>query len=287
MTTTHETPPVTTVHRAISESDATQWVGSMVPWREPNLTEATIAADADTGHPAFAYLPIGGTAALRKAVLNFDYGSTTTRASGMDNTSRTFGYSPRRPVYGREGCQTTRLWNETPTGHDVLVDYAAHLQTMLADMFPEVYSADIDTMGAVNDEWKLGETTWTSGVVNQSSALPYHRDAFNFAVWTAMPVLRRGMKGGYLHIPEYNVTVESRDGWAVFFPGYHLVHGVTPMQQTKPGGYRYSVVYYALKGMKDCFTHAVETAYAKRKRTERERDMARRLADGNTEIPDS
>lgn len=45
----------------------------------------------------------------------------------------------------------------------------------------------------------------------------------------------------------------------------------------QPDGYRYSVVYYALKGMKDCFTHAVETAYALRKRTEREQSIAHDL----------
>ena len=50
-------------------------------------------------------------------------------------------------------------------------------------------------------------------------------------------------------------------------------------------GYRYSVVYYALRGMKDCYTHAVETAYGQRKRTERERDIARRVARGELGIP--
>jgi len=143
-----------------------------------------------------------------------------------------------------------------------------------------VAERDAQTMANsdVKDEWRLGETNWTSGVVNRSSSLPYHRDGFNFAVWTAMPVLRRHMRGGYLHIPEYNAVVASRDGWAVFFPGYELVHGVTPMTPTREGGYRYSVVYYALKGMKDCFTHAVETQYALKKRTEREQAMAAELA---------
>lgn len=280
-----EQPPVTRVQRVLDTKAATGMVGEKVRDLQPNITDKVIAADADTGHPVFAYMPVGPVKELRRAVLDFDFSFTTDRTSGMANVSRTFGWAPRRPVYTREGCHSTRLWSETPDGHHVLVEFAHRLQAMLHRMFPAVSTQDTETMRQVNGEWKLGETTWTSGVVNQSSALPYHRDAFNFPVWTAMPVLRRSMAGGYLHIPEYDAVVESRDGWAVFFPGYQLVHGVTPMHPRSTDGYRYSVVYYALKGMKDCFTHAVETAYARQRRTEREQDMARKLKERLDERP--
>lgn len=270
-------PAVTQVRRAMSPEQATELIGTEVPDRSPDLTTETIAADMHTGDPVFAYLPVGPVAELRRAVLGFDFNMTTDRTNGMVNVSRTFGYAPRRPVYGQEGCRDTRLWSENRQGHAVLISFAERLRDMLLEMFPHVAMSDTATMEQVNEEWKLGETTWTSGVINQSSALPYHRDAFNFPVWTAMPVLRRHCRGGYLHIPEYDVTVESRDGWAVFFPGYQLVHGVTPMHMTREDGYRYSVVYYALRGMKDCFTHAIETKYARQKRTERERGIADKL----------
>ena len=42
------------------------------------------------------------------------------------------------------------------------------------------------------------------------------------------------------------------------------------MHTTSPDGYRYSVVYYALRGMKDCFTYAMELGQARAARTERE-----------------
>lgn len=275
-------PPVTRVHRCLSPQEATELVGHAVPERDPDLVGATVAEDADTHEPVFAYLPVGPVTELRRAVLGFTYGETLRVERGIRNVSRTFGYAPRRPVHGREGCRSARLWAESPEGHAVLVAFAHRLQDMLTEMFPQVTEHDRDVMGAVADEWKLGETTWTSGVVNKSSSLPYHRDAFNFECWTAMPVLRRHMRGGYLHIPEYDVTIASRDGWAVFFPGYDLVHGVTPMRPVRPDGYRYSVVYYALRGMKNCFEHAVETAYALRKRTEREQGMAAKLRDRAT-----
>ena len=72
-------------------------------------------------------------------------------------------------------------------------------------------------------------------------------------------------------------------GWAVYFCGYRWVHGVTPMKVVAEDGYRYSIVYYALRGMKDCFTYAVETARGKKKRTEREDGLVEALT-GKTDF---
>ncbi len=118
------------------------------------------------------------------------------------------------------------------------------------------------------------DALWTSGVINQSSALPYHRDGSNFDTWSAMPVVRRGMDGGHLHFPEYGITVNCRDGWALYFNGYAYVHGVTPMKTRSKDGYRYSIVFYAKRGMKDCHTYAVEVGEARARRKDREAGMA-------------
>ena len=59
-----------------------------------------------------------------------------------------------------------------------------------------------------------------------------------------------------------------------WFCGKELVHGVTPMWTKGPDAYRFSVVYYALKGMKDCRTVAEETTQSAARRTAREHGMA-------------
>lgn len=268
------------VDRRMTAQEATALVGDMVEPQEPNVTSPCVLTDSKTDEPVFAYLPIGDRSALRRAVLNIQYGHTT-RASGLQNASRTFGNAPRKPVYGRDGCKQTKLADESPAEHQELENWADRLEEMLAEIAPGVAKRDRETLDAVNVDWRIGAgSLWTSGVINRSSRLPYHRDGFNFPTWSAMPVLRRKMDGGYLSIPEYDITCACRDGYALFFAGHELVHGVTPMQATASDGYRYSVVYYALRGMKDCFTYAVETAHAKRKRTEREREMARRALTG-------
>jgi hypothetical protein len=207
------------------------------------------------------------------------------RANGVRNRSRTFGYSPRRPVYRREGCQATTLALESPEAHRVICGYSDRLAELLAEIDPRLRERGAETVAVVQPDWRLGESKlWTSGVINQSAVLPWHRDAFNFPAWSAMPVLRRHIQGGHLRIPEYGATIACRDGWGVFFAGYDLIHGVTPMRLTRPDGYRYSIVFYALKGMKNCFEAAVETAYARKRRTEREQDMAQRLAAGEPSL---
>jgi hypothetical protein len=90
-----------------------------------------------------------------------------------------------------------------------------------------------------------------------------------------MPVVRRGVRGGRLHLPEFNVSFECRDGWVVWFPGWRYVHGVTPITKVEPDGYRISVVYYSLRGMKDCHTWALEQARGREVRTQREAAMLR------------
>lgn len=278
---------VINVERRMDAGEATALVGKKVPEQEPNVTVPAVFTDFSTGQPVFAYLPVTGKAELRAAVREIRYGHTTRAGTGIQNESRTFGYAPRKPVFGREGCKLTQLADEQPGVHRVLEDWAMHLEGMLEDLAPEQAKNDRALLENVGPDWRLGEgNLWTSGVVNRSSSLPFHRDGFNFPTWSAMPVLRRNMAGGYLHVPEYNLTAECRDGYAVFFPGYLLVHGVTPMHVTKPDGYRYSVVYYALRGMKDCFTAAVETAHAKRKRAEREVEMARRIESGERVVPE-
>lgn len=274
---------VVEVARVMTPAEATAMIGDDVPQAAPNIANATVARDGDTGEPVFAYLPLGDVSGLRRAVLGFAYGTTTgqIRSDGTRVRSRTFGYGPRRPVYRREGCSPTTMAGEAPAAHAVITGYSDRLAELLDDIDPDLRARGEEAVSEVLPDWRLGESKlWTSGVINQTAVLPWHRDAFNFPAWSAMPVLRRHVDGGHLRIAEYDATIACRDGWGVFFAGYTLVHGVTPMRLRRRDGYRFSLVYYALKGMKNCFEAAEETAYARRRRTEREQSMAQRLAEG-------
>lgn len=264
------------VRRALSVEQAAKLIGDDVPAMPATVTAPGLYVDAETSEPLLAYLPMPDeafTARLRRAVLDLKM-TTTPRASGMNNVSRTFGMAPRKPVMRREACVATTMAMEQPECHEVLVELADVFTVMLRSLLPEHEQADREYVEQVLPEWRMtDDALWTSGVVNRSSTLPYHLDRANFPTWSAMPVVRRHMRGGFLSMPEYDMTCACRDGYVLFMVGRQLVHGVTPMQPLKPDAYRYSIVYYALRGMKDCFTTAIEQRRGRTSRTAREATM--------------
>ena len=281
--------PIYRIKRVMTADDATELVGTIVPDVDPTEHAEGLWIDDETEEPIFACFPMTEEVdKLRASILNIRYQVGTTRqATGNRNISRTFGMAPRKITQRRESCRPTMLAVEQPDEHAVLIAFAEKFAKMFRDFAPDLYEQDQATMdnSGISNEWKMtDDALWTSGVVNKSSTLPYHRDGFNFQTWSAMPVIRRSMAGGYLHFPEYDFTFSARDGWVSFFPGYKYVHGVTPMSPKTADAYRYTVVYYALRGMKDCFTYAVETAKAKESRTSREIGIADDLKTGNSKI---
>ena len=281
--------PKIEVTRRVTEKDADEFVGLYVPELEANVTEAGIYVDAETQEPFLAYFPLPKDVVrpLRAAVNNINIGIVareTSKGKSWQSKSRTFGMAPRLAFRKRESCRVTPLATESPSEHAVITSLASVFSDYMKQILPEQYKEDADRMQVIGEDWKIGDQDlWTSGVINQSASMPYHRDGFNFKTWSVMPVVRKEMLGGYLHFPEYDLTVACRDGWLLYFPGYKYVHGVTPMRAKTETAYRYSIVYYALRGMKDCYTYAMETAEGQKKRIEREVDMAK-VIKGEAEI---
>lgn len=275
------------VERVMSPDQATKMVGDTVQDLPGNVEVGTIFEDADTGEPLVAYLPLEDPAPLRRAVTKIDTGAGLGRQKNYRSASRTFGYTPRRPIVLREGCTTTTLARDHPDIEETLERYADQFSATMMEIDPELVEEGQRELENVLPEWRMGEAKlWTSGVVNDTAQLPYHRDGFNFPTWSAMPVVRRGVRGGGLHLPEYDIVLPCADSTVTYFAGWKYVHGVTPLHRVKKDeGYRISVVYYALKGMKNCREYAEEQAYARQARTKRESDMAKRLAQGDRSIP--
>ncbi|AKF14571.1 queuine tRNA-ribosyltransferase [Mycobacterium phage Baee] len=274
--------------RRCSADEATTVVGDTVPAREPTpIKPGTVIRDAHTGEIVMGYLKLTDAGPLRRAALSLDCGSGTQRTNNYRSKSKTFGFAPRRPVTRREACTMTTTGRDNPEIERVLETYADQFASGLGAIDPDLVKRGHDELAEVSVDWRIGESKlWTSGVVNDTAQLPYHRDGFNFPVWSAMPVLRRGTRGGHLHLPEYDLVVPCDDSTVVYFEGYRYVHGVTPITRVKRGeGYRISIVYYALRGMKNCFDAATEAAYGRARRTEREAEMARRIAAGDRGIP--
>jgi hypothetical protein len=266
--------PRVPIERVLSKEEANNLVGETVPTMEPTFRDPVLYTDAETGEAVLGHIPLPDADRFRRTLLTvqWEQSNDVYRAkSGNRNKSMTFGYRPRKPMMRNEGCVLTAFGRDNPEAHAYLAWYASALAGQLADAFPEIEVMGREVVKQVLPDWRLSDDSlWTSGVINKESSLPYHRDGNNFDAWSAMPVIRRGVRGGHLHIPEYDLVVPCRDGYGVMFYGKRLVHGVTPMKKLTPDAYRVSVVYYALRGLKDCHTFAEETALAAVKRTERE-----------------
>lgn len=271
--------PLYAVDRTRTPDEASELVGDFVEDDETArvLDRPGIYFDSETGDPVCAYDAYpGDVARLRRAAVGIHWDRTYRGSTGIKNVSRTFGMAPRKPMLQRESCRPASLFHEQPEIHAELETSATLLAKWVSTNLPEIAAEDRKTVEPVLPEWRIGEESiWTSGVVNLSSQLPYHRDGANFSSWSAMPILRRGTRGGRLHLPEYDASIACRDGMVAYFPGWRLVHGVTPIRKVADDGYRITIVYYSLQGMKDCHTFAVETARGRRIRAERESHMLR------------
>jgi len=242
------------------------------------VTDATTFIDDDVivydraGNPQILYMKLtGDTSGLRWAVKNQKY-SNHTRSQGLQTSSAVFGYSPR-VTYRSDYCTITAMAENYPKQHFIISNFITNVHAIYEQYFPKEYAAHKELVKEkVLDEWTIENTPFTSGIVNQNNQLKYHTDSGNFkGCLSNMIVLKKGVKGGHLVVPEYDMILDCADNTLVIFNGQDLVHGVSPIEYEDSGSYRYSVVYYSLEQMWKCEPIGNEIERIKLRKTEREK----------------
>lgn len=195
------------------------------------------------------------------------------RLSGIGDRQAMFGTLAPVPLRQRYGC--TRSAIARSTDPDAWTRVARELHAALRTALPHVAAHNVDVAAPIADIWKFPGTGWTSGVLNLTQVLPYHRDAGNLAhSWSAMVGARAGVDGGHLHLPEYGVTLAVDHRSLIAFPGGDVTHGVTPMKVSRLG-WRVTAVFYGLRGCIPCAaTEPEEIARTAGRATARARAMA-------------
>lgn len=236
------------------------------------LTASTVIYDTDAGHPVIVYLKLPAddqAAAIRRALPSIKF-KKEVRTRGLDTRSRVFGYSPRI-ARRQDFCKATMLRNEQPGIHQVIAEYAGKVAGYYQQFHPELYAEHQGMCEKVLPDWKIKDSPFTSGIINQNNILPYHHDVGNFRnVWSNMLVFKQDVQGGYLSIPEYDIGLEVADNSLTMFDGQNLLHGVTPMEKQSARAFRYSIVYYSLQAMWRCLPPKEEVRRIQKLRTERE-----------------
>jgi|SRR5262245_10872607 len=188
--------------------------------------------------------------------------STTTRLSGVAVTHRTFGYQPPQPIRRRYGCCRSMFNTEYPEAMDVLGEFCRHselvFRTHAEDVYNRTATAVRDKIGAA---WLIAGTPWSSGIINQTAALPYHVDKGNIpTTWSAMLGCRHNVADGLLHLADYDVYLPVHHGSITIFDGQSVCHGVTPFRFTGNYASRVTVVVYAKQQMAKCAADPADEA---------------------------
>jgi hypothetical protein len=197
--------------------------------------------------------------------------SSSTRTGGLLTHSRVFGFQPRVTVR-RDYCCITSLAAEAPKENGVFFDYARQASRLFEDALPYKFLAHKQLVdSAVRPVWRIPDSVYTSGIVNKDNALHYHTDSGNFpGSWNAMYALSRDCAGGNLVLPEYRLAFSFSEPAYIVFPAQEIVHGVTPLHTRSASSYRYSIVFYALAGMRHCLPPEEELQRIRAVKTTRE-----------------
>jgi hypothetical protein len=181
-------------------------------------------------------------------------GGRPARLSGIASANKVFGTLEPSRLRQRFGCKSAALDRDHPHLKALLAEMGEHSFTSLKEVEPHrANNHEHLVRSKVHPDWLLGDTPFTSGVINYSAALPYHRDSGNIVgSWSAMVGFRKNMEGGHLHFPEYDVVFAIPHNSLMWFNGQATWHGVTPLLPKKKDSYRFTIVYYSKRKVCDC-----------------------------------
>lgn len=183
---------------------------------------------------------------LKKSILNIKYGNSN-RDGGLKTRSRVFGTMPRFPLIN-DYVTISSLAFEQPDEYEKIISFSEKAQELYQRNFPDKFFLNQKESLYILDCWRMNGTIFTSGVVNETSALKYHFDGGNFKnSMSFMVVFKKNVSGGCLSLPEYNVRLNLKDSSYLIFDGQSILHGVTPIRKHSEDAYRYSAVYYSLQ----------------------------------------
>lgn len=181
-------------------------------------------------------------------------GTNEARLSGVVVGHAVFGYVPPVPLRRRWGGSRALLHDERPDLGEALTDIGSVAYGAFLRALPQRARDTSKAVSAVVAEaWRIPGTCWTSGILNNTTSHPYHRDSGNVkGSWSAMLGARRWCDGGLLHLAEFDVWLPIEHGSLTLFDGQATMHGVSPLERHSPRAYRYTAVYYAKRGLAPC-----------------------------------
>lgn len=182
------------------------------------------------------------------------------RMSGIRAANEYFGTTPPEPPKKRYACRDGRLYSKHPEYRKMIDEISVVAWDKFRREFPAQAAEHASIVReAIHPEWLIAGTPFTSGIVNDRSALPFHKDAGNLlGTWSMMLCLRSHVDGGGLQIPELDINLGIPNHSLTIFEGQRFWHGVTPLIYRKTGAYRFTLVWYVKQAIRNCGCRANE-----------------------------
>lgn len=183
------------------------------------------------------------------AVKKFMEGGQDEMKKGVSQYSTILGATPPRPHMKRPYASMSSVHkvDSASTFIKAMLLLAKESEKMLEQILPEQYKKQSELFEQIPDKWKFGNL-FTSSISNYNISAPFHRDTGNVVGSVNVIITkRRNSKGGNLHVPDYNLTIDQCNNSILVYPAWRNVHGVTPIEPNYEGGYRNSLVFYPLK----------------------------------------
>ena len=150
----------------------------------------------------------------------------------------------RRSYHNRS---SVHLANTAQTFIKAMLMASNELERVMRILLPDAVKIHSDAVSGIEEKWRFGNL-FTSSISNFNISAPFHMDRANLkGTMNAIYTKRLNSTGGCLYVPDYDACFEQPDGSLLIYPAWRNLHGVTPITATHDGGYRNSLVFYALK----------------------------------------
>jgi hypothetical protein len=172
------------------------------------------------------------------------------KKAGTVQYSTIIGSIPPKPLMKRAypNRSSVHAVKSAQTFIKAMLIAAKEMSVVMGQLLPEHLKSQLEAVSEVDDKWMFGEL-FTSSISNFNIAAPFHRDTANIKqTLNAIYTHRHNSDGGSLYVPDYDACFEMPTDSLLLYPAWRNVHAVTPIIPTHDGGYRNSLVFYALSG---------------------------------------
>jgi len=169
---------------------------------------------------------------------------------GVSQYSTILGSCAPRP-HMRRPYPTMSSIHSTPSADKfvkAMLMLALESEKIMLQVAPNIYYKQKEIFdNEVHPDWKFGNL-FTSSISNYNIPAAFHRDTGNIVGCVNVIIAKKkNCRGGNTTVPDYDLTVDSRDNSMLVYPAWKSVHGVSPIEPSVEGGYRNSLVFYPLK----------------------------------------